>query len=150
MMVVIIATLCSISILHFVFVEPENKTTEYLLNLFYFNKLENGVLIESKLQIGLILISSIIMGLSIFILMGYKNRVKQMKFTLLNLLAIVALVLAFFTKAYMYVPEFSSEKLMLPSMVGMTLLIFLIYLNIRVYNLIKKDEELVKSADRLR
>lgn len=150
MMVAIIATLCGIHLLHFVYVEPENQTTEYILNLFYFNKLENGVLVESNLQYGLILISSIVIGLCIFILMSYKNRVKQMQFTLINMLALFSLMAAFFVKAYLFVPNFSSEKLMLPSMIGITLSIFLIYLNIRVYYLIKKDEELVKSADRLR
>jgi hypothetical protein len=82
--------------------------------------------------------------------MGYKNRVKQMQFTLINMLALFSLLAVFFVKAYLFVPNFSSEKLMLPSMIGITLFIFLIYLNIRVYYLIKKDEELVKSADRLR
>lgn len=133
-----------------VYVVPEGKTTEYVLNLFYFNTLENGVLIESKMQILLILLASVVIGLSIYILMNYKNRVRQMTFTLLNLVAIVSLAAAFGIQAYMYIPNFQSEKMLMPSVIGLTLFIFIIYLNIRVYFLIKKDEDLVRSADRIR
>lgn len=150
MIVVIIACLCGIDVLHLVYVEPDSKTTEYVLNLFYFNKLENGVLLESHLQYGLILIASIVISLSIFILLNYKNRVKQMQFTMINMVALLALVAAFATKAYLFIPSFSSEKMMASSILGITLFLFVLYLNIRVFYLIKKDEDLVRSADRLR
>ena len=148
--IIIAASLCGMSILHLVYIEPEAKTTEYVLNLFYFNKLENGVLIESNLQIGLILITSIVIGLSAYILLNFKNRVRQMSFTQINILAIISLIAAFAVKAYLYIPNFSSEKMMLSSMFGITLMLFMLYLNIRVYFLIKKDEDLVRSADRIR
>lgn len=150
MIIAIVAVLCSIKVLHFVTVETNVKTTEYVLNLFYFNKLENGVLIESHLQIVLILIASIVIGLSLYTLFSYKDRLKQMKFTLINMVALVSLLATFFTKAYLYAPNFSGEKLMTSSIIGITLIIFVLYLNIRVFYLIKKDEALVKSADRLR
>ncbi len=150
MIILIVGTLCSIKLLHFVTIETNVKTTEYVLNLFYFNKLENGTLVESHLQFGLILIASIVIGLSLFTLFSYKDRVKQMKFTLINLVALVALIAAFFTKAYLYAPNFSGEKLMTSSIIGIALIIFVLYLNIRVFYLIKKDDALVKSADRLR
>jgi hypothetical protein len=148
--IIIAAALCGINVLHLVYVEPESKTTEYVLNLFYFNKLENGILIESNLQIGLILIVSIIIGLSAYILMNFKNRLRQMSFTQINLLAIISLIGTFAVKAYLFIPNFSSEKMMLSSMIGITLLLFMLYLNVRVYFLIKKDEDLVRSADRIR
>lgn len=150
LIMILVATLCATSILHMVYVVPEGKTTEYVLNLFYFNKLENGILLESHLQIGLILISSIVIGLSLYVLINFKNRVKQMTFTLLNMVAILALLAAFAVKVYLFVPEFSSDKLMAGSILGIALFLFLIYLNVRVYFLIKKDEDLVRSADRLR
>jgi hypothetical protein len=150
MIIAIVAVLCSIKVLHFVTVETNIKTTEYVLNLFYFNKLENGVLIESHLQIGLILIASIVIGLSLYTLFSYTDRVKQMKFTLINMAALVSLLATFFTKAYLYAPNFSGEKLMTSSIIGIALILFVLYLNIRVFYLIKKDEALVKSADRLR
>lgn len=146
----IVALLCGTTVLHLVYVEPESKTTEYLLNLFYFNKLENGVLVESKLQIGLIIIASMVIGLSLYVLLNFKNRVKQMTFTWLNMLAIISLLTAFAVKAVLFVPNFSSDKLMMGSILGIALFLFMVYLNIRVYYLIKKDEELVRSADRIR
>ena len=148
--VLIVATLCSISVLHLVYVTPETKTSEYVLNLFYFNKLENGILLESHLQIGLILIASIVIGLSIYILMNFKNRVRQMMFTQINMVAIIALIAAFVVKAYFFIPDFSSEKMMISSIIGIALMLFMAYLNVRVFFLIKKDEDLVKSADRIR
>ena len=148
--IIIAAALCGINVLHLVYVEPESKTTEYVLNLFYFNKLENGILIESNLQYGLILLVSIIIGLSAYILMNFKNRIRQMSFTQINLLAIISLIGTFAVKAYLFIPNFSSKKMMLSSMIGITLLLFMLYLNVRVYFLIKKDEDLVRSADRIR
>lgn len=150
LIIILIATLCGISILHLVYVEPESKTTEYILNLFYFNKFENGLLIESNLQYDLILISSLIIGLSIYVLMNFKNRIKQMSFTQINLLAIIGLIVAFAVKAYLFIPNFSSDKMMLSSIFGIAIFLFIVYLNVRVYVLIKKDEDLVRSADRIR
>jgi hypothetical protein len=150
LIIILVATLCGIKILHLVYVAPETISTEYILNLFYFNKLENGVLVESNLQIGLILLASIVIGLSLYILFNFKNRVRQMMFTQINMLAILSMVAAFGVKAYLFIPHFSSEKMMLPSIIGIALFLFIIYLNVRVYYLIKKDEELVKSADRIR
>lgn len=150
LIIIIVATLCSINVLHLVFVETEGKTTEYFLNLFYFNIKQNGVLFESNLQYGLIFLASLVIGLSIYILMSFKNRKKQMLFTNLNLLAIVSLITTFTVKAYLFVPNFSSDKLMLNSVIGIALFIFMLYLNVRVYYLVKKDEELVRSADRIR
>jgi len=148
--IIIAASLCGMSILHLIYIEPETKTTEYVLNLFYFNKLENGILIESNLQIVLILLTSIVIGMSVFILVNFKNRIRQMSFTQINVLAILSLIATFGFKAYLYIPNFSSNKMMLSSMFGITLMLFMLYLNIRVYFLIKKDEDLVKSADRIR
>jgi hypothetical protein len=150
LIILLVATLCGISILHLVYVEPESKTTEYVLNLFYFNKLENGVLVESNLQYGLILLSSIVIGLSAFVLLNFKNRLKQMSFTQINLLAIISLIVAFAVKAYLFIPNFSSDKMMISSIFGIAIFLFIVYLNVRVYVLIKKDEDLVRSADRIR
>lgn len=148
--IIIAASLCGMSILHLIYIEPESKTTEYVLNLFYFNKLENGILIESNLQIVLILLTSIVIGMSVFILINFKNRIRQMSFTQINVLAIISLIATFGFKAYLYIPNFSSNKMMLSSIFGITSMLFMLYLNIRVYFLIKKDEDLVKSADRIR
>ena len=60
------------------------------------------------------------------------------------------LVLAVFAKAMMAIPTFTFGKLFPYSAIGMMLLTFLFYLNWRALRLVKKDEDLVKSADRIR
>ncbi len=150
LIIAIVATLCGMQTLHLIYVEPNAKTNEYVMNLFYFNRLENGLLVEIQVQYLLILLASIVIGLSLYILLNFKNRLKQMQFTQINLFAILVLLAAFAIKAYSFVPNFSSEKLMLSSLFGISLFLFMIYLNIRVFFLIKKDEDLVRSADRIR
>ncbi|MDP1727122.1 MAG: DUF4293 family protein [Bacteroidota bacterium] len=150
LIIIIIATLCGIDVLHLVYVEPDKKTTEYFLNLFYFNVKVNGVLTESNLQLPLIILASVIMGLSVYTLVSFKNRIRQMQFTLINLILIILLIITFSVKAILFVPNFSSDKMMLNSVWGIALFIFCLYLIIRVYYLIRKDEDLVRSADRIR
>ncbi len=150
LIIAIVASLCGMQTLHLIYVEPTTTTTEYVLNLFYFNKIENGILIDSQLQILLVMLASIVIGLSLYILLNFKNRLKQMLFTQINMFAILVLLAAFAIKAYSFVPNFSSDKLMLSSLFGISMFLFMVYLNIRVFFLIKKDEELVKSADRIR
>ncbi len=150
LIIAIVATLCGMQTLHLIYVEPATPTTEYVLNLFYFNKIENGILVASQMQYLLILLASIVIGLCLYILLNFKNRLKQMQFTQINLFAMLVLLAAFAIKTYTFVPNFSSEKLMLSSLFGISLFLFMVYLNIRVFFLIKKDEELVRSADRIR
>jgi hypothetical protein len=57
---------------------------------------------------------------------------------------------AFAVKAYLFIPNFSSDKMMISSIFGIAIFLFIVYLNVRVYVLIKKDEDLVRSADRIR
>jgi hypothetical protein len=73
-----------------------------------------------------------------------------MQFTRLNLVAILALLTTFTVKAYQFIPNFNAEKLMATSIISIAFMLFTVYLNLRVFFLIKKDEELVKSADRIR
>jgi hypothetical protein len=148
--VIILSAFCAFNVIHLIEIDPNKKTTEYALSLFYFNKLENGMLLESQLQILLILLVSIVIGLSIFVLINFKNRLKQMQFTMFNMVAILALLVTFAIKTNQFIPSFNAENLMATSIIGIALLLFTAYLNIRVFILIKKDEELVKSADRIR
>jgi hypothetical protein len=66
------------------------------------------------------------------------------------MVAILALIILFVIKAYYFIPSFNAEKLMLPSIIGIALFLFVAYLNVRIFFLIKKDEELIRSADRIR
>jgi hypothetical protein len=148
--ILILVLLCSIDTIHYIQLIPDGKTIEYKINLFYFNYFENGQLVESKLQWVLILLTSIAIGLSTTAIAMYKNRPKQIKICWALFGSLFFLTLTFLVKTMVYIPSFDSQNLLLPSMFGLTLLFFNFYLAVRSITLIKKDEELVRSADRIR
>ncbi|GAB1447546.1 MAG: DUF4293 domain-containing protein [Bacteroidetes bacterium] len=150
MIVVILVLLCTMEIIDYMPVVTDGTGLQYKLNLFYFNKFEKGVLVESKLQIGLIILTSIAIGLSSFVIGMFKDRKKQIKFAWINMGVLVALVVAFLVKAMLYIGDFQSENMRLLSIIGLSILFFTLYLNLRSIMLIKRDEELVRSADRIR
>jgi hypothetical protein len=84
------------------------------------------------------------------VLLSFKNRAKQIKLAKWNYLFMVMLILALFAKAVMYIPNFQFGMLRVDSVFGIALLLFMIYLNFRTIMLIKRDEALIKSADRIR
>jgi hypothetical protein len=141
---------------------PTNGVDEYDLNIFYFkvtevqksmvggHETQTSAIKSMSIQYGLIAIAAILIGLTISIIFNYKNREKQMKLTRLNFLVMAMLYSAVFAKAINYIPGFEFSKLMPYSTLGIMLMIFNFYLNWRVLRLIKKDDDLVKSADRIR
>lgn len=123
---------------------------DYTLNSIYFNVYENGSLVSSQIQYLLILLTSVLIGWTINIILTYKNRVKQIRYTKINFAIIAVYILGLFTRAFMLIPDFNFGGLSLKSTFGVALLIFMLYLNMRALMLIKKDEDLVRSVDRLR
>jgi hypothetical protein len=123
---------------------------DYTLNSIYFNIYENGSLVSSQIQYMLILLTSVLIGWTINIILTYKNRVKQIRYTKINFAIIAVYILGLFTRAFMLIPDFNFGGLSLKSTFGVALLIFMLYLNMRALMLIKKDEDLVRSVDRLR
>lgn len=123
---------------------------DYTLNAIYFKVFENGILVSSQIQFMLILLTSVLIGWTINIILTYKNRVKQIRYTKINFAVIAIYILALFVQAFILIPDFSLSGLSLKSTFGVALLIFMLYLNMRALMLIKKDEELVRSVDRLR
>ena len=123
---------------------------DYTLNSIYFNIYENGSLVSSQIQYMLILLTSVLIGWTINIILTYKNRVKQIRNTKINFAIIAVYILGLFTRAFMLIPDFNFGGLSLKSTFGVALLIFMLYLNMRALMLIKKDEDLVRSVDRLR
>jgi hypothetical protein len=123
---------------------------DYTLNSIYFNIYENGSLVSSQIQYLLILLTSVLIGWTINIILTYKNRVKQIRNTKINFAIIAVYILGLFTRAFMLIPDFNFGGLSLKSTFGVALLIFMLYLNMRALMLIKKDEDLVRSVDRLR
>lgn len=123
---------------------------DYTMNSIYFKVYENGNLVSSEIQYGLIILISLIIGWTINIIMGYKNRTKQMLHTKINFVFITMYIVALFAKAFTQIPQFSFSGMSMKSTFGLALLIFMVYLNMRALFLIKKDDDLVRSADRIR
>ena len=123
---------------------------DYIMNLIYLRSYENGVMVATSIQYELIALVSIVIGWTINIILGYKNRKRQMTHTKINFLLIGALIIVLFTKAFTTIPDFAFATLSMQSTFGLALLFFMLYLNLRALLLIRKDDELVKSADRLR
>src|SRR6185295_484466 len=112
--------------------------------------IENGVLTSTKLQFELIAIAAILIGITIAVIFSFKDRAKQKKLAKLNYMIMLLLVLIVFAKAMFLFPAFSFGKIFPYSAIGIMLMGFLFYLNWRAIRLIKKDDDLVKSADRIR
>lgn len=148
--ILILVLLCSMDTIHYVQVIPDAKTIEYKINLFYFNYFENGNLVETKIQLSLISLSAITIGLCSMAIAQFKNRTQQIKICWAAFASLFFLTLAFLVKTMVYIPSFDSKNLLLPSMFGIALLFFNFYLIVRSIHLIKKDEDMVKSADRIR
>lgn len=122
----------------------------YTLNAIYFNHYVNGTLQNSDIQFGLILLVSAIIGWTLNIILGYKNRKRQMLHAKINFVIIAMYLAAVLAKAFTQIPNFTFANMTLKASVGLALIIFMFYLNLRALLLMRKDDELVKSADRLR
>jgi len=124
--------------------------TDYVLSLIYFKVYENKVLLSSEIQYVLIALTSFLVVWTFRVIFSFKDRKQQIKLARFNFILMLLLVGGIFSKAAMAIPGFNLSSLSLSSIFGQALLIFIFYLNFRAIRLIKKDEELVKSADRLR
>ena len=128
----------------------EGLVKDYIMNLVYLRSYENGILVATAIQYELIAVVSIILGWTINIILGFKNRKRQLFHTKINFLFIAILIVMLFIKAFTTIPNFAFNTLSMQSTFGLALLFFMLYLNLRALLLILKDEELVKSADRIR
>ena len=68
----------------------------------------------------------------------------------LNFVVIGMYLSAVLAKAFTQIPNFTFANMTLKASIGLALIIFMLYLNLRALLLMRKDDELVKSADRLR
>lgn len=128
----------------------EGMVKDYILNMIYLRSYENGVLVSQTIMWELIALVSVTIGWTINIILGFKNRTRQILHTKINFLVIMLLIIALFVKAFTAIPEFSFGTLSMGSTFGLALVFFMLYLNLRALLLIRKDDNLVKSADRIR
>lgn len=128
----------------------QGKSMVYVMNSIYFNVYNNGVMERSSIQFDLIALVALIVGWTLNIIFGFKDRARQMKHVRINFIFIGAFLAAYIVKAFILIPNFSFGNMSIKSTVGMALIIFMLYINLRALLLIRKDDNLVKSADRLR
>lgn len=91
-----------------------------------------------------------LLAFTLFIIFSFKNRPRQIQLARINYLLILALALGFLANAARIIADFSFQALINGAMIGLLLFVLMLYLNFRALMLIKKDEELVRSADRIR
>lgn len=133
--------------------QPEitsGSVTDYTLNAIYLNTYVNGDLRQSDIQYLLIALVAILIGWTLNVILGYKDRKKQMLHTKLNFIVIGVYLVAVIVTAYTKIPEFTFVGMTIKASIGIALIVFMLYLNLRALLLIKKDDDLVKSADRIR
>ncbi len=110
----------------------------------------NGDLQNSQIQYVLIALVTIVAGWTLNVILGFKDRKKQMRNTKLNFMVIGVYLVAVIVTAYTKIPEFTFVGMTIKASIGMALIVFMLYLNLRAFLLIRKDDDLVKSADRIR
>ncbi len=122
----------------------------YTLNALHLKTYENGNLVSTEIQYILIAIVAVIIGWTINIISGFKNRKRQMTHAKINFVFIGLLIVMLFVTGFTKMPNFELGTMTMKSAFSVAFLIFMVYLNARALMMIRKDEELVKSADRIR
>lgn len=128
----------------------DGLVNDYIMNMIYLRSYENGTLVSQTIMWELIAMVSVVIGWTINIILGFKNRTRQILHTKINFLLMSLLIVVLFVKAFTAIPNFAFGSLSMQSTFGLALLFFMLYLNMRALLLIRKDDNLVKSADRIR
>jgi len=141
--------LCTGSVIN-MHVVDQQINRDYTMNFMYFNTYENGQLVASKTQYLLLVMLALVIGWTVKTIFDYKNRPMQMRNVKMNFVLLGLLAVSLFSTATFQIPSFNLSTLNFNSIFGLALMIYMFYANLRAYMLIKKDEDLVKSADRIR
>lgn len=128
-----------------------NDMIHYSLNLRMFYVYDqNAVIIQSEWQWLTFSAAILLVAYNLYILFSFKNRTKQIKLCRYNFLLILLLLALTISNGYRVIPSFNPVLAIKGSVFGVMLFVFLLYLNFRTIMLIKRDDDLVRSADRIR
>ena len=125
----------------------------YTMDAFNVFEMENNVKKPLKSNIGLAVMSIIITLLSGIIIFLYKNRPLQIKLSkfLILLLALELAALFFYSDAAKsFLTDPTEEQVSISYKIGVVIPIISLIFAYLTIRFIKKDDELVRSADRLR
>ena len=130
--------------------------SSYNLSIFGFYKLTSAGAEQLLNYYTLMIVNVIIILFTWYIVMSYKNRRLQMRlasFNVLMLSAFIVLMFFDFDNANKFISEANNnntKELSTTYGIGMALPVLSIILNIFAIRGIKKDDDLMKSADRIR
>lgn len=130
-----------------------NNESFYTMDAFNVFEMDNNAKNPLKSNIGLAVMSIIITLLSSIIIFLYKNRPLQIKLSklLILLLALELAALFFYNDAAKsFLSEPTNENIIISYKIGVVIPIISIVFAYMTIRFIKKDDELVRSADRLR
>ena len=130
-----------------------NYESFYTMNAFNVFEMENNVKTPLKSNIGLAIMSIIITLLSGIIIFLYKNRPLQIKLSkfLILLLALELAALFFYSDAAKsFLSDTTKDQISISYKIGVVIPIISLIFAYLTIRFIKKDDELVRSADRLR
>jgi len=122
----------------------ETKLTLFCLNVI---NTDNGVVLDAVKSFPLLILMIVIVIITVTTIFSYKNRVRQVKFCKLNiLLNIVFMVVLFWYADTLEKLSGATAQYAMGAFLPLASVVLLFLTN----RSIKKDEELVKSTDRLR
>jgi hypothetical protein len=125
------------------------KDITYKTDLYGVEKYENGALVSSSSNFILMILNIAAGGLSAFVIFLYRKRLVQMKLIRLSILFTTAFIVAdFYFSDALGKEHGEGYKTMYLS--GSYFPIIQVILLVMAMRAIKKDEELVRSADRIR
>ena len=111
---------------------------------------QNHLLINSEMQLLTLIPAGLLAIYVLNIIFSYKDRSKQIKLCRWNFALFLLLYALAVSNGFRSIPGFSLMLAIKGSLFGTLLFVFLYYLNFRALMLIKRDENLVRSADRIR
>ncbi|MEI6817718.1 MAG: DUF4293 domain-containing protein [Bacteroidota bacterium] len=117
------------------------------LDLFGFHHLQGKVELSKEPVLQLLLINILIMVISVVAIFTYKNRRMQIRFTWLGIIFSGLLVVLIMLFPSSFITEPIAEKQL---SIGIYLPFIMMILFFMAQRAIKKDDDLIRSADRLR
>lgn len=131
---------------------PENAAAEpviYHLSALTVNVLNNGISSVLMRPWPVVILNAIVIAFSVYTILQYRNRKNQLRFTLLILLLIMAEIVFMVLDVQRLSKVAGTEHMMTFGIYSVLPLLQLLFSRLAT-GAIKKDEALVRSADRLR
>ena len=118
-----------------------------MIDFFGISKVADGAVIQAEKLIPLSMLLLLIPIVSFITIFLFKNRKLQIRFTAILILLIAALILALAYYSYYVISNYNSE---INPRLNLIYPLLMMVSSFLAYRSIRKDEEIVRSYDRLR